>query len=70
MRHEPGSISMGRRTLERLQIDGRAIWDGRSAIVARKDVGESATWIQSSGRVADIEHLDEPDNITATSRFG
>jgi hypothetical protein len=34
-----------RRMLERLQTDSRAIWDGCSAIVARKDVGESATWI-------------------------
>jgi hypothetical protein len=38
-------MGLMRRTLERLQIDSRAIWDGCSAIVARKDVGESATWI-------------------------
>lgn len=54
-----------RRRLERLQSDGRAIWDGRSAIVARKATSdESATWTQSCGRAFDAEHLDESDNIT------
>ncbi|HEV3242192.1 MAG TPA: hypothetical protein VGY14_02895 [Methyloceanibacter sp.] len=54
-----------RRMLEQLQSDGRAICDGRSAIVARKATSdESATWTQSCGRAIGAEHLDEPDNIT------
>jgi hypothetical protein len=54
-----------RRTLERLQSDGRAVWDGQSEIIARKATsGESATWSQSSDRAADDERLDEPDSIT------
>jgi hypothetical protein len=38
------------------EIDGRAIWDGRSTSHARTS-GESATWTQSCGRVADMEHI-------------
>jgi len=54
-----------RRTLERLQSGGRAVWDGQSAIIARKATSdESATWSQSSDRAADDEQLDEPDAIT------
>jgi hypothetical protein len=54
-----------RRTLERLQSGGRAVWDGQSAIIARKATsGESVTWSQSSDRAADDDYLDEPDTIT------
>lgn len=54
-----------RRTLERLQSGGRAVWDGQSAIVARKATSdESTTWSQSSDRAADDEQLDGPNTIT------
>jgi hypothetical protein len=48
-------MGLMRRTLERLQIDSRAIWDGCSAHAGRRRIGDLD---------ADIEHLDEPDNIT------
>jgi hypothetical protein len=54
-----------RRTLERLQSEGHAIWDGQAAIVAREATsGESAAWKQLSDRVSATEIFDEPDNIT------
>jgi hypothetical protein len=54
-----------RRTLERLHSDGKAVWDGQTAIVARKATsGESTTWQHSSDRVTDDDVLEEPDNIT------
>jgi hypothetical protein len=54
-----------RRTLERLQSGGVAVWDGQSAILARKATpDESATWQQSSDRVANGEPVAEPDNVT------
>lgn len=53
-----------RRTLARLQSDGEAIWNGRSEIVARKaTLSESTTWQQSRDRVANDEHIEEPDNV-------
>ena len=54
-------MGLMRRTLERLQTDSRAIWDGCSAIVARTRIGDLDIIIR---RVGDIEHLNEPDNIT------
>ncbi len=54
-----------RRTLARLQSDGRAVWDGRSEIVAREATsGESVTWRRSSDRGASKEQLQEPENLT------
>src|SRR6476620_10354024 len=54
-----------RRTLARLQSDGRAVWDGRSEILAREATsGESATWSRSSDRGASREQLEEPDILT------
>jgi hypothetical protein len=54
-----------RRTLEKLHSDGKAVWDGQTAIVARKATsGESITWQHSSDRVTDDDVLEEPDNIT------
>ena len=57
--------SLMRRTLARLQSGGLAVWDGQSAIVARRATsGESRTWRLLSDRVAEEDVIDEPDNIT------
>ena len=54
-----------RRTLERLQSGGQAIWDGQAEIVSRKATpGESGLWRRSSDRAAGAEQIDEPDSIT------
>ena len=54
-----------RRTLERLQSGGRAVWDGQAEIVARKaTTGESILWRQSSDRAAGEEQIEELDTIT------
>ncbi len=54
-----------RRTLARLQSDGRAVWNGQSEIVAREATsGESVTWRKSSNQGADQDQLKEPDTLT------
>jgi hypothetical protein len=54
-----------RQTLARLQSGGRAIWDGRSEIVAREATSsEEVTWIRSSDQGASKEQLEEPNNLT------
>jgi hypothetical protein len=54
-----------RRTLERLQSGGSAVWDGQAQITARKATsGESTTWKRSSDRAANGEPIQEPDNVT------
>lgn len=53
-----------RRTLSRLQSDGRSIWDGQSEIVARKaTTGESTAWRTSRDRVTNDPSIEEPENI-------
>ncbi len=53
-----------RRSLERLQSGGQAIWDGQAAIVARKATSdELILWNRSSDRVAHDEQIEELDSI-------
>ena len=54
-----------RRTLERLQSEGRAVWDGQSEILAREATSDkSVIWRKSTHQGADKDQSEEPDSFT------
>lgn len=54
-----------RHRLETLVSGGRRIWNGRAHILARKANSTEATmWSKLRDEVADVDQLEEPDNIT------